>query len=170
MPKKTIILAVLLAAFAFGLYLVKKTETADKNSQTELRPEQSQTEQFKSKVAVKGKVFETEIADTAEKRNRGLSGRTSMAENQAMLFVFEKHGQYGFWMKGMNFSLDIIWISNNKIVGIAKNLPYPKSETEQPSTAMPASAINMALEINAGLSDKYGFEIGDSVEISNYPN
>ena len=55
-----------------------------------------------------------EISDTKAKREQGLSGKEGLAENEGMLFVFEKEGYYGFWMKDMNFPIDIAWLDKNK--------------------------------------------------------
>jgi uncharacterized membrane protein (UPF0127 family) len=33
-----------------------------------------------------------------------------------MLFIFEKIGTKNFWMRDMNYNIDIIWIDENKIV------------------------------------------------------
>jgi len=51
-----------------------------------------------------------ELANTNASREIGLSYRTSMNQDEGMLFVFDKIGKYGFWMKDMNFPLDILWL------------------------------------------------------------
>ena len=52
------------------------------------------------------------VSDTLETRGLGLSGRISLEEGRGMLFVFDTPGRYGFWMKDMNLSIDIIYISD----------------------------------------------------------
>ncbi len=109
------------------------------------------------------KCFDSEIADTPEKMILGLSNRDSLDENKAMLFVFETEGIYGFWMKDMNFPLDIVWIDKNlEIVGIEKNL-QPCETGRSCLTVYPDEEIIYVLEINSGLSDRYDFENGDVV-------
>ncbi|MCH8049079.1 DUF192 domain-containing protein, partial [Patescibacteria group bacterium] len=75
-------------------------------------------------------ILQVEIADTQEKREKGLSNRESLQENRGMLFLFEKPGRYGFWMKEMNFAIDIIWIDKDKsVTEITKNVDpktFPK--------------------------------------------
>lgn len=72
-------------------------------------------------VLIGGKKIRVDIADTVVTRTQGLSGRTSLAETDGMLFVFENADRYGFWMKDMNFAIDIIWIDPEKnIVYIEK--------------------------------------------------
>src|SRR3989339_826310 len=66
--------------------------------------------------------FRISIADTALERARGLSNKISLPKEEGLLFVFNEIGVYHFWMKDMNFPIDIIWIGEDyKIVYINKN-------------------------------------------------
>jgi uncharacterized membrane protein (UPF0127 family) len=65
----------------------------------------------------------------------------------------------------MKFPLDIIFIRDKKIVDMVQNLQAPKSATENPQIYNPKAPADAVLEINAGLSSKYGFKEGDSVTI-----
>ncbi|MFN3487243.1 MAG: nucleotide-binding domain containing protein, partial [Planctomycetota bacterium] len=56
-------------------------------------------------------VIDAEVARTAEERAQGLSGRDSLAEDAGMLFVLEREHVPSFWMKGMRFPLDFVWVS-----------------------------------------------------------
>src|SRR3989344_8940875 len=62
------------------------------------------------KIKIGQKTIFIEIADTQEKQKKGLSGRDNLPEDSGMLFVFKEEGHHQFWMKDMNFSIDIIWI------------------------------------------------------------
>jgi hypothetical protein len=108
-----------------------------------------------------------EVADTDEKRELGLSYRSSLDENSGMLFVFESPRIAYFWMKDMNFPLDIIWILDNKVIDIDKNVPIPKVgiSLNQLPTYSPSEKINYALEVNAGFADKNKIKAGDEVGI-----
>lgn len=118
-------------------------------------------------VSIRGKTFVIEIADSPQEKGVGLSGRTSLAQNAGMLFVFESPGMQAFWMKDTLVPLDMIFIGDDKIVTIHRNVPLQAPET--PDTQLPRYAptapVNYVLEINAGLSDIYGFTEGDTVEI-----
>lgn len=105
--------------------------------------------------------FSVEIANTLIAQVRGLSGRASLPENQGMLFLFSSSATRSFWMAGMKFPLDIIWISGDKIIGISENLP-PASATDTPIYSSPAPA-DKVLEINAGLAKKLNIKIGDRI-------
>ena len=105
--------------------------------------------------------FEVDIADNPISQARGLSGREFMEENKGMLFLFGNFSKRGFWMQGMKFPLDIIWISGDEIVGVAENLT-PADFGEVKVYDSPEN-VDKVLEINAGLFKKYGFKKGDKI-------
>lgn len=105
-------------------------------------------------------VVNIEIADTQSKRNQGLSGRESLAENLGMLFVFENEGKHTFWMKDMKFALDFIWIRDGKVVEITSDVPVLPLETYEP-----VELIDSMLEVNSGFASKNTIKVGDSVRV-----
>ena len=121
-----------------------------------------------SSVKIGNNVFEIEIAETVGQQAKGLSFRDSLDKNRGMLFDFGKEATPGFWMMGMKFPIDIIWIKNNAVVGIEKNALAPEKGT--PSVALkiyyPPETVDRVLEINAGLSDELGIKMGDEISIN----
>ncbi len=113
-------------------------------------------------VLIGGKKLKVDVADTEESREEGLSDRKSLGQDEGMLFIFEESGLYAFWMKDMNFSIDIIWISaDNKIVYIQKNATpdsYPKAFS-------PGKQAKYVLEVATGFSDKNNLKEGDSMQL-----
>ena len=105
--------------------------------------------------------FEVDIADNPISQAKGLSGREFIEDNKGMLFLFGNYGKRSFWMQGMKFPLDIIWISDDKIVGVSENLP-PPGFGEVKVYDSPEN-VDKVLEINAGLFRKFGFKIGDKI-------
>lgn len=98
-----------------------------------------------------------DIADTEQLREQGLSGRTSLSEGKGMLFLFEAPGRYGFWMKDMRFSLDIIWAApDGTIVSIDHNL----SPNTYPQVFYPAAPAQYVLEVPAGFAAKHAIVPG----------
>lgn len=116
----------------------------------------------KPTVEIKGHDFQVELAKTDKDKEIGLSKYESIPQDKGMLFVFTKPGFYPFWMKNMKFPIDIIFIDNNKIVTIYENLPINKLTIYSPT-----QSSDKVLEINANLSKKYGFKVGDSVSFKN---
>ncbi|PIR68178.1 hypothetical protein COU49_02420, partial [Candidatus Nomurabacteria bacterium CG10_big_fil_rev_8_21_14_0_10_35_16] len=64
-------------------------------------------------VRISGEEIQVELALTQEERLQGLSNRTNLNPGSGMLFIFEQSGEHPFWMKEMNFPLDMIWINEN---------------------------------------------------------
>lgn len=104
------------------------------------------------------------IASTPNDKKTGLSKNDSLALDQGMLFIFDKSDIYPFWMKGMKFAIDIIWLDQNKkVVDIAKNVsPEPGKNDVQLKQYKPATAAKYVLEVNAGLGDLNNVQVGDT--------
>ena len=107
-----------------------------------------------------------ELAETAVDHARGLGGHAPLGMTDGMIFVFQTPGFYTFWMKGMTFNLDIMWIDgtadNLRVVHIARDVPaYP---TETPDgrlpTYSPTRPGRYVLEVNAGFADMHGITVG----------
>ncbi|MFA6099560.1 MAG: DUF192 domain-containing protein [Patescibacteria group bacterium] len=113
-------------------------------------------------VDVKGTKFSVQVATTALDREKGLSGQPELKDDQGMLFKFDQPDKQTFWMKGMLFPLDIIFIRDGKIVDMALDMPTP-----QPGANLPAhtskETVDRVLEVNAGTAHKLGWEIGTRV-------
>lgn len=120
-------------------------------------------------LIIDGITIHVEIADTAAKRAQGLSGVSTLGEDNGMLFVFDTGDVTPtFWMKDMLIPLDMIWISHGKIAHIDKNVPKPAANTpdNQLKTYSAGTPIDYVLEVNAGFSDKNKVKVGDLVNLS----
>lgn len=97
-----------------------------------------------------------EVKSTPSTRQVGMMYRKELRENRGMLFVFPREERRAFWMKNTYVPLDIIYLdSSRKVVSVVRNA-RPLSQSSLPSEA-PAM---YALEINAGLSKRWGIEKG----------
>lgn len=118
-------------------------------------------------LSIDGATFTAEIASTSLEQTRGLSFRPSLGANDGMLFVFATGSVQSFWMKDMNFPLDMIWISGTTVVGFAQNVPAPAPGTplwNLPVYVSPGDT-DKVLEVNAGTVAKYNIRVGDAVTI-----
>ena len=106
--------------------------------------------------------FSAEVVASSEKTALGLSGRESICEKCGMIFVFNEEDYRPFWMKDMKFDLDMIYISGDKIIYIAKNVPHEKGMKE---VVRPDARADKILEVNAGTSDGLGLKVGDTLRI-----
>ncbi len=94
---------------------------------------------------------------------RGLSGRDEMGKYNGMLFEYYESEIRTFWMKDMNFEIDMIWINNETIVGIDHSVPVLEDGEFTRRTS--PSPINRVLEVNAGFSADHGLVVGDVLDI-----
>lgn len=104
-----------------------------------------------------------DVADTDLKRARGLSGRSGLAENEGMLFIFEHQRRPSFWMKDMHFPIDIIWIDENLTV---VDITHSLSPDTFPRTYSPELPVKYVLEVNAGFAQKHAIVSGQHAQVS----
>lgn len=133
--------------------------TADVANQ---RPETETSSQDMIDVMIGGSVIVAEVADTPAKQQQGLSGRSGLGPDRGMLFVYDESRIPSFWMKDMNFALDIIWIGHEKtVVGITENI----SPDTYPQTFSPDQPVQYVLEVPAGYANRTGVEVGDPANL-----
>jgi uncharacterized membrane protein (UPF0127 family) len=100
-----------------------------------------------TKLNIEDVVFFVEVAQTDASRAKGLSGRPCITDDVALLFVFNESDLHGFWMKDMNFDIDIIWLdTEKKIIDVWKNA----SPRSYPEIRKPVSPAKYVLEVKAG--------------------
>ncbi len=108
--------------------------------------------------------IDVEVARTAEERERGLAGRSSLPEDIGMLFLFDEPAPRFFWMRGMEFPIDIVWILGDRVVGVSESvLPepgVPEDQLRRYASPGPADAV---LEVRAGWARERGVRSGDPV-------
>lgn len=96
-----------------------------------------------------------DLAQSPEAQARGLSGRPSLPEDNGLMFVFLSPGQQCFWMKDMQFPLDIIWLTPEKVVAHIEPNVSPDS---YPQTFCPTVYAQYVLEVNAGVAGKLNIQ------------
>ena len=120
-----------------------------------------------NKVTIGNTIFSVEVASTTIEQTRGLSGRVSLGKDEGMLFFFNSPGVQSFWMKDMNFPIDIIWIGGGKVLGFAEDaVPQPGVPLWSLKIYPSPDGVDTVLEVNAGTVANNGIKIGDSVSVS----
>jgi uncharacterized membrane protein (UPF0127 family) len=107
-----------------------------------------------------------ELAVAPEETSRGLGYRDGLAPGTGMLFVFDGPAPRSFWMRGMRFCLDIIWIENGAVQGAAESVcpePPGTAVADLPSYVSPVP-VTYVLEVPAGWLAHYGLGVGTPVE------
>ncbi|MBP7821070.1 DUF192 domain-containing protein [Candidatus Saccharibacteria bacterium] len=75
----------------------------------------------KQTIYIDNNKFSAEIVATDKERQKGLSGRESLAWKHAMVFNFEQEDYWNIWMKDMKFPIDVLWVNKDgKIISIEK--------------------------------------------------
>ena len=108
-----------------------------------------------------------ELALTGHEQTLGLGYRNGLEEGTGMLFVFPEPSERVFWMKGMRFCLDIVWIAGGEIVGAAEEAcPDPEGTDDSDRERYPSGTIvTHVLEVPGGWLDAHGYGVGTAVEI-----
>lgn len=111
-------------------------------------------------VQIGGVSVQVDLATTVAEQAQGLSGRPALASDHGMLFIFPKPAKYLFWMKDMNFPIDMIWLGEDlRVVYIKKNA----TPDSYPRTFGPDENSKYVLEVVSGFADKNNLQVGDSV-------
>ena len=116
-------------------------------------------------VTIDGHVVDAEIADKGALRERGLSYRDGLELDTGMLFVYSDESVRSFWMFEMRFCLDMLWITDGRLVGAAENAcPAESAEDEIPRFRSP-EPVQYVLEVEAGWMAEHDVEVGAEVEL-----
>jgi uncharacterized membrane protein (UPF0127 family) len=121
--------------------------------------------QKKAEVKINDQYIVAEVVKTARGREKGLGGRKGLGVNEGMLFLFKEKGKYGFWMKGMLFPIDLIWISGSKVVGWETNMQSPQGNEENLRVYYPPEAVDRVLELKAGRTIILNLSKGTEISI-----
>lgn len=110
--------------------------------------------------------FLVEIVSTPEARAKGLMHRTSLPQNQGMLFIFEEPQKMAFWMKDTLIPLDIGYFSPDGTLKEIYTL-YPRDLNGIQSKS---DHLLYALEVPLGTFKAHGIKIGDQIDLSTIRN
>ncbi len=100
-----------------------------------------------------------EVADSAEERAIGLMHRENMPYNSGMWFIYEMPRTVAFWMRSTLIPLDMIFVDQHGEVQKIHMNARPLDETPIHG----GDNIQFVLEVNAGLSERYGLGAGDFI-------
>ena len=123
-------------------------------------------------VTTGGLTIDAEVVRSPADRSQGLGERDSLAPDEGMLFVFDEERVASFWMRGMRFPLDFIWIAaNGTVVDLTEGVRPPGPGTEDSELALykPGVPVLYVLEVNAGGVRQGGVQIGGAVTFEPEP-
>tara|TARA_R110002095_G_scaffold91585_2_gene79978 strand:+ start:1183 stop:1668 length:486 start_codon:yes stop_codon:yes gene_type:complete len=121
--------------------------------------QRTQNQAIKIHSAGQDHTFILEVANTPEKREKGLMYRKSLKDHEGMLFLFDHPKRLCFWMKNSPIPLDILLLNKQGvIVKILKNMkPYSQERRCFKNFAQ------RAIELKAGICHDKGIRVGDSL-------
>lgn len=102
--------------------------------------------------------IDVEVASSPAQSERGLGYRDRLAPDAGMIFDLHETRVPVFWMKGMRFWLDMVWIGEDKrVAGVTAGVP-PQSGApdEQLRRYAAPSPVRYVLELNAGAAARLG--------------
>jgi uncharacterized membrane protein (UPF0127 family) len=100
------------------------------------------------------------IAEKPEDMARGLMDRTSLPEDEGMIFWLQERRDHAFWMKRTKIALDLVFIDRDTVVGVLTLQPLDENRHRcgRPSTTV--------LEVNGGWCQRHGVSVGEKVQIT----
>ena len=115
-------------------------------------------------------VIDVFVADEREEQSLGLGDIEELPTDRGMLFLHDEYDQYQYWMKNVEYPIDILWIKDDVIVDYSENV-QPEHTTALPADYKRYQAkqpVNTVLEVNAGFVAKHGIQPGDTVSVLYY--
>jgi hypothetical protein len=109
-------------------------------------------------------VVKLEVAASDQEIERGLMYRTSLPEDQGMVFLFHPPRPVNFWMAHCFISLDMLFVKDGKVIKIFENVPpcHAKNERECPTyPAGPGIEVSEVVELAAGFAKRHNVKVGD---------
>ena len=179
MNTKVVVLVVLSGlAIAFGSYLIFQNPTwfgADANtkvattSQTIMNAINGAQPNEEAVIAkwyapltsfTLGRIsLQASVADSEAEREQGLSSTPFIPVGIAKLFIFDTSEKWSFWMKDMNYAIDIFWLDENgHVVHIVESVSpdtYPNTSFSPP---VPAKYV---IETKAGFAKENNIKVGE---------
>ena len=116
------------------------------------------TIQFSNAAQTQVQVY---VADTPAEWKTGLGNISALAANEGMLFIFPTPGEYSFWMKDVEYPLDLIWLLDDTIVAITPHIqPQPQTTLYYPPTP-----VNQVIEVPAGFIAEHDITVEQGLTI-----
>ena len=115
--------------------------------------------QYNQEITVGNTAVHIAIADDVSEQINGLSGVGKLCRDCGMLFVFPQAKLQRFWMHGMQFPLDFVFIRDSRIVELAENVQV-KDGSGNVSQIHSLEEADMVLELPAGFVAKNNISIG----------
>ncbi len=102
------------------------------------------------------------IADDDSERTLGLSNTTVLPTDIAKVFAFPTDNKWSFWMKDMNYPIDIIWVDAD---GVIVHIEHNVDPSTYPKSFSPNESARYVIETVAGFAADNNVLVGDQVDL-----
>lgn len=130
----------------------------------ESSPDRGQQLPIEAEVVLGEQTIQLEVASTPQQQAIGLMYRSELADDRGMLFPFNPPRPVSFWMKNVEISLDMVFVTGGQIIAIAHNVP-PCIAEPCPTYGPGRQVVQSVIELRGGRAEELGLEIGDPVAI-----
>lgn len=104
------------------------------------------------------------IADTDAERTQGLSDTKEIPIGVAKVFIFNSSEKWSFWMKDMNYPIDIFWLDENGTVVHVVESVTP--DTYPDTSFAPSVPARYVIETKAGFAKENNIGVGAVVNVA----
>jgi len=99
------------------------------------------------------------VADTDEKRVKGLMFADPLDDFEIVFFKFPRKGQHGFWNKNVEFSLSLAFLDDDFEIIDFKDLEKQSTKLVSPKS----DDVKYVVEAKKGIFEKLGISLGDKL-------
>ena len=117
-------------------------------------------EDMKLHTAKGVKVVSVEITETQDEKMKGLMFRSSLSDNQGMIFAYDPAREITMWMRNTYIPLDMVFIRADGVIHRIEAWTRPLSEEIIASEGDVAACLELA----GGAAERMGLKAGDRVE------
>ncbi|MCX6774055.1 MAG: DUF192 domain-containing protein [Candidatus Micrarchaeota archaeon] len=114
----------------------------------------------KMKICLDSRCFDADIADNFIKRSIGLMFRNSISDDYAMIF-FMNGNSGSFWMKNVNFPLELICIKDGSVIDIIEMDKCTTADCKR----YPTPPSDYAIEVKPGFCSSRGIKVGSKLKL-----
>jgi uncharacterized membrane protein (UPF0127 family) len=162
------LIPLLVACLAYGMMGCEPSEPSPPGKKPAPQPIRTQAKLPQIDVRIANKMFALEVAVTDLQHEIGMMGRTSMGDNEGMLFLFDRESFREFWMGNCLIALDIIYLDRSgKVVGVRTLRPPAAGTSDSDVSKFPSlkGDVQYVIELKGGRAHQIGLSPGQTVSL-----
>lgn len=109
-----------------------------------------------------GQTVFASVASTTEARTLGLSYTSALPADVVKVFIFDTDEQWSFWMKGMAYPIDMVWVTASGTIAHIETSVTPESYPKSFTPPLPARYV---IETVPGLFATVALKVGDTIDM-----